>query len=71
MKNKERRLRWILRLFEDDAFYSCTIDSGLQLQGYLNRKTISTALKLKFEQAKINSEGYVEFNRGMYHICLT
>ena len=71
MKNNLRRLNRIVKLFPENAFYTCSItDYGVTLQGKFNPQIILKAQELRFT-GLIMANGYMQWIRGCYSITLT
>jgi hypothetical protein len=72
MKNHLRRLKIILKIFNENDFYAITLNEGLMhLQGHFDGKLVEKAFKYKFKNTEEYPNGYFELKRGVYEITLT
>ena len=73
MKNQLRRLKVLLNMFPEDAFYTISIkESSISLQGDYKSENVLLAQKCKFSNAGIcGVNGYLQMQRGNIEIILT
>lgn len=70
MKNNLRRLKWILRIFGIEKFFSISCDNySITLYCYFKTDIVKKAQLLKFEYT-IESNGMLQFTRGNYVIIM-
>jgi len=71
MNKNLRRLSLLRRMYDLSVFYLISVSAyGISFQGDFSKEVTKAAMKLKFSQ-KIDDNGYIVFQRGIYEITLT
>ena len=70
MKNDLRRLKAVLKMFDEKDFYAVHLQGGVSLQGIFNAEKAQRCRKNKF-QFSLSDGGYVQFKRKNVFITLT
>ena len=71
MNDNMRRLKWCLKLFGYNNFYSVgATEYGVTMQGVFSTDVTKKAKSLRFYQA-IDDAGYIRLKRGNIEIILT